>query len=222
MPIYTRPRTKKPVLIAEQNIRAVVAAIKSKPGQTVKDYRILLANDGVYVSHNTINLVLECTEDGRELVRQGRVTRFEQRGVAPEWAKLKGAKVKQPSAAYRAATYVRAQLNDDEGLESEILSDANSTLQIAADAIMKSMPSAKSAAHTIDVLRDIVHSSASREDMRAKANIDYESRIQDMSKMLASQDKLISLMEQVHDRDAKLTALTFRSNGAATTALPEA
>lgn len=221
MPIFTRS-SKATCLISHQNIRATISAIKSRPGQTVRDYRIIMANDSVFASVNTINLVLECTPEGRDVVRKGMVTRLPTRGPSPTWTKLKGAIVKQPSLAYRPAVYNRATLDMGSDVEAEIVSDANSTLQIAADAIMRTATSAKTAAHVIDVLRDIVHASASREDMRAKANIDYEARIDGLTKTLASQNKLIDLMEQVHESDQRLQALTFRPHTGSVSGLAEA
>jgi hypothetical protein len=215
MPIFTRS-TGTSVLISHNNIRAVVAAIKSRPGQTTSDYRLILANDGVYVSRNVINLVLECTPEGNEVVRKGFVTRLPSRGTVPTWTTIKGAIVKQPNLNYKPTRYNRATIDMGSGVEAEIESDANSALQIAADAIMK-VGSARTAAHVIDTLRDITHATASREDMRAKMNQDYDAQIAALSRTLASQDKLIALMERVHDGDRRLASLTFNPGQTTTT-----
>lgn len=221
MPMFQRRSKKTQALISHNNIRAVVAAIKQKPGLTTSDYRVILANDSVYVSRNTINLVLECTDEGRQVVRKGMVTRIPTRGTVPEWTKIKGAIVNQPNESYRPVAYTRAHIDMGDDVEPEILSDANSTLEIAAAAIMGAMPSAKSAAHKIEVLRDIVHASASREDMRAKVNHDYENRIHEFERLVQSQEKLIGLMEKSVAAEQRISALTF-SGGQQTLAAPDA
>lgn len=212
MPMFQRRSKKTSALISHNNIRAVIAAIKQKPGQTTSDYRIILANDGVYVSRNTINLILECTAEGHAVVRKGWVTRIPTRGTVPEWTKIKGAIVKQPSETYRPAVYTRAQLDMGDGVEAEILSDANSALAIAAEAMMRSPTSTKTSAHKIDILRDIVHSSAAREDMRAKVNHDYENRIHEMERLVKSQERLLGLLEQGLATEQRISALTFQGH----------
>lgn len=207
MPLFTRLNKKK-VSLSDEKIRSFVAMIKQKPGLKVSDYVVLCANAGIFVSQNRANLILECTESGREVIRKGMVARTTCRGQGPAWHNVSGVKFATLSKAYRPAVFKRGvELETD--LEVEIKEDAETIMDIASSAIF-STQSPRRTIHELDTLREIVQATAMREDSRAKKIVDYKDRLQQLTAQTAEQARYIDALHTMDQQKDTIRRLTSR------------
>lgn len=193
MSTYTRQNGRR-IILSDDKVSSIVRFIRAHPGQRVSDYEIMLAGKDVFVSANDINLTLECTTEGKKLVRGGKVSYRKTRGKAPAWTMIKGAVINAPDANYSPAIYQPRRLTD-ETLDTAITADANHMLDMVAAAITRPTRG-KTRFATVAELSLQIENTARREDSRAKALTEANYRIESAHATIGRLTQVVSALDQ--------------------------
>lgn len=165
MSTYSRLNGRK-ITLSDDKLSHIVRTIKANPGRMVRDYEIILAGKEVYVSLSDINLALECTNEGKKLVRAGKVAYRKTRGRAASWTMIRGATINAPAADYVPSVFQPRRLTDP-NMNAAIAADANHMLEMVSDVITRPSRGRHRYASLTEISLQI-ENTARREDSRAK------------------------------------------------------